>query len=176
MERDDGTGCEEQSVPFFLSASYDTASLLFLLSWSIIIGRKRSGKAHKLCWEAERRFVMTGREIANILKERRRDEHQFVKWWRKEEDFLDYDLIDRFMDNVSSSEEIGGVDLLTMEEMWNELKRIGGTRVKLLHEKSGDKVEWVHPGKQGVHKEVCIYSPETLLTIFDVETRGNPVD
>lgn len=119
---------------------------------------------------------MTGREILNMLKERRTDDHCFVKWWRKEEDFLDFDLLDRFENNLSSSEEIGGVDLLTMDEMWDELKRIGGERVNLVRDKAGDTVEWVHEGKQGVHKEVCIYCPETLLTIYDVETRGNPVD
>ena len=119
---------------------------------------------------------MKGSEIFTVLKERRNDDHRFVKWWRKEEDFLDYDLIDRFENSLSSSEEIGGVDLLTMDEMWNELKRVGGTRVKLIHDTSGDKVEWVHQGKTGAHKEVCVYCPETLLTIYDVETRGNPVD
>ncbi|RII29431.1 MAG: hypothetical protein CXR30_12445 [Geobacter sp.] len=119
---------------------------------------------------------MRGREIESALKEQRRDDHRFVKWWRKEEDFLDFDLIDRFVNNLSSNEEIGGIDLLTMDDMWSELKRVGGTRVKLVHEKSGDKVEWVHPGKQGIHTEVCTYCPETLLTIYDIETRGNPVD
>lgn len=119
---------------------------------------------------------MRGWEIENVLKERKTLDHQFVKWWRKEEDFLDYDLIDRFLKNLSATEEIGGVDLLTMDDMWNELKRVGGTRVKLLHDKSGDQVEWVHEGKAGVKKEVCVYCPETLLTIYDVETRGNPVD
>lgn len=119
---------------------------------------------------------MRGREISAAVKERRSNEHHFVKWWRKEEDFLDYDLIDRFVNNVSSNEEIGGVDLLTMDDMWNELKRLGGTRVTLVHDTAGDKVEWVHEGKAGVQKEVCVYCPETLLTIYDVETRGNPVD
>ena len=119
---------------------------------------------------------MNGREIEKKLKEERTVNHQFVKWWRKEEDFLDYDLIDRFMNNLSLKENVGGIDLLTMDDMWHELKRVGGSRVKLVHEKSGDKVEWIHAGKQGAYKEVCIFSPETLLTIFDVETRGNPVD
>ncbi|MBI2355365.1 MAG: hypothetical protein HYV06_10105 [Deltaproteobacteria bacterium] len=119
---------------------------------------------------------MTGREILDMLKERKTDEHRFVRWYRKENDFLDYDLLDRFENNLSSSEVIGGVDLLTMDEMWNELKRVGGDRVTLVRDKAGDTVEWVHEGKQGVHKEVCIFCPETLLTIYDVETRGNPVD
>jgi hypothetical protein len=119
---------------------------------------------------------MRGSEIFAALKERRRDDHRFVKWWRKEQDFLDFDLIDKFEKNLSSNEEIGGIDLLTMDEMWNELKRVGGTRVKLVHDTSGDKVEWMHEGKAGLHKEECAYCPETLLTIYDVETRGNPVD
>ena len=119
---------------------------------------------------------MRGREIVNTLNEHRTPDHQFVKWWRKEEDFLDYDLIDRFLENLSSNVEIGGVDLLTMDGMWGELQRVAGTRVKLVHDKAGDKVEWVHKGKTGVHEEVCAYCPETLMTIFDVETRGNPVD
>jgi hypothetical protein len=119
---------------------------------------------------------MIGREILDVLKERRTDEHRFVRWCRKENDFLDYDLIDRFESNLSSSEEIGGVDLLTMDDMWGELKRVGGTRVTLVHDTAGDKVEWVHEGKGGMRKEVCAYCPETLLQIYDVETRGNPVD
>jgi hypothetical protein len=115
-------------------------------------------------------------EIERTLKERMSPDHRFIKWWRKENDFLDYDLLDRFMDNLSSGEEIGGIDLLTMDDMWHEVKRVGGTRVKLIHKKSGDTVEWAHKGKAGVRKEVCVFTPETLMTIYDVETRGNPVD
>jgi hypothetical protein len=119
---------------------------------------------------------MRGMEIERALKANMAENHRFVKWWRKENDFLDYDLIDRFLDNLSSGEEISGMDLLTMDDMWHEVKRVGGTRVKLVHEKAGDKVEWLHLGKEGLHKDVCVYCPETLLTIYDVETRGNPVD
>jgi hypothetical protein len=119
---------------------------------------------------------MRGREIVASLNERRTENHCFVKWWRKEEDFLDYDLIDRFVENTGGIEEIGGVDLLTMDEMWNEVSRIGGSRVSLLHNENGDRVEWVHKGKTGVHKNVCAFTPETLMEIYDVETRGNPVD
>jgi hypothetical protein len=119
---------------------------------------------------------MTGREVARNVREMRSAQDQFVKWWRKEEDFLDYDLLDRFMKNSSDNEEIGGIELLTMDDMWNEVKRIGGDRVKLVHDSKGDRVEWLHKGKSGVLSQVCDYTPETLLTIYDVETGGNPVD
>jgi len=119
---------------------------------------------------------MRGREIYSNLEKMRKDEHCFVKWWRKENDFLDYDLIERFVDNASTTEEIDGIELLTMDEMWNEVKRVGGSRVNLLHkENNGDQVEWHHKGKSGMHTNVCPYSPETIMQIFDVETWGNPV-
>lgn len=119
---------------------------------------------------------MRGSEIITTLNSRRTENDRFVKWWRKEEDFLDYDLIDRFIDNTSRREEIGGFDLLTIDEMWKEIVRFCGTRVKRVLDSAGDKVEWVHKGKTGTTNHVCAYTPETLMEIFDVETRGNLVD
>ena len=115
-------------------------------------------------------------EILKRIKEQRNENHRFVKWWRKENDFVDYDLIEEFMEDAGCNKELGGLDLLTMNDMWNELKRITGTRLKLVHDTSGDKVEWVHQGKTGTTNQVCAYTPETLMTIFDVETKGNPPD
>lgn len=119
---------------------------------------------------------MRGRDIITRLNELRSDEHIFIKWWRKEEDFLDFDLIDRFVEGVGGSEEIGGIELLTMDDMWNEVSRVGGTRVIRLHDGNGDKVTWIHEGKAGLKSNVCPYTPETLMEIYDVETKGNPVD
>jgi hypothetical protein len=115
-------------------------------------------------------------EILKMIEERRNENHHFVKWWRKEDDFLDYELIERFIENAGSNKELEGIDLLTMDDMWNELKRIAGARVKLMHDTTGDKVEWVYKGKTGTKTQVCAYTPETLMSIFDVETKNNPVD
>jgi hypothetical protein len=119
---------------------------------------------------------MNGQEIKEMIKNQKSVNHCFIKWWRKENDFLDYDRIDRFMERLSGDEEFGGIELMTMDEMWLEVQRVAGTRVKMVNEKSGNKVEWEHVGKTGMHKQVCEYCPETLMTIYDVETRGNPVD
>lgn len=118
---------------------------------------------------------MRGREIYSSLEKLRSDEHQFVKWWRKENDFLDYDLIERFVANAETSEEIDGFDLLTMDEMWDTVKRVAGRRVSLVHGPKGDMVEWTHTGKSGTQTCSYPFTPETVMTIFDVETKGNPV-
>lgn len=111
-----------------------------------------------------------------MIEERRNENHHFVKWWRKEDDFLDYELIEGFIENAGSNKELEGIELLTMDDMWNELKRIAGARVKLMHDTTGDNVEWVYKGKAGTKTQVCAYTPETLMSIFDVETKNNPVD
>ena len=115
-------------------------------------------------------------EILKMIKEQRHENHHFVKWWRIEDDFLDYELIETFIENATSNREMAGFELLTMDDMWSEIKRIPGVRVTLLHKLSGDSVEWVYPGKNGIKTQVCAFTPETLMTIFDVETKGNPVD
>jgi hypothetical protein len=119
---------------------------------------------------------MRGQDIVKTLNERQNEKFCFVKCWRKEEDFLDVDLINRFLENSKSTEEFGGIDLMTMDDMWNEVKRIGGSRVTLMHNANGDRVEWVHKGKTGIRKNTCAFTPETLMEIYDVETKGNPVD
>lgn len=118
---------------------------------------------------------MSGREVIKTITDQRSVNHCFVKWWRKENDFLDYDLIDRFMQNNSYGNEIGGLELLTMDDMWNEVKRIGGKRVNLLHADKGDRIKWVHNVKGSLRTDYGAYSPRALLAIFDVETEDNAI-
>lgn len=114
-------------------------------------------------------------EAVQLIADRRTEHHHFVKWWRKEEDFLDYELISSFIENAAANREIGGIELLTLDDMWNDLKRVGA-RVRLLHHPEGTKIEWLHEGRSGTSTKVCDYTPQSLMTIFDVETKGNPVD
>jgi len=114
-------------------------------------------------------------EILKKINEQRNESHFFVKWWRKENDFVDYELIDRFIEDGDETKEMEGFNLLTLDDMWNVLQKIPGINVKLLHNTSGDKVEWVHKGKSGTKTQVCTYTAETLMTIFDIETKGNPI-
>lgn len=118
---------------------------------------------------------MKGIEIEQNLTEQVRPQHCFVRWWRKENDFLDYDLIDHFRSTVGSDEEIGGFELLTMDEMWSEVKRVAGERVIRYRDNGMDFIEWLPLDGMQMHTEVLPYSAETLQRIFDVETDDNPI-
>ena len=116
---------------------------------------------------------MIGNEILKQIKERRTDDQQFIKWWRKEEDFLDFDLIDSFIENIDLGEEIGGFDLVSMDEMWENLEKVTSSRVERTKQRGEDVIVW----RRGSGEEqVCPYNAESMMTIFDVETHGDYID
>jgi hypothetical protein len=116
---------------------------------------------------------MKGQEIIKQVKEQSRPDHAFIKWWRKENDFLDYDLLARFLRNFKASEEISGFELLGIEPMWQELLRITAGRVTKSEKGGAEVISWE---KKTGEKQECLFSPESIITIYDVETKGNPVD
>ncbi len=116
---------------------------------------------------------MNGKTIAGEIRRNRGEKDQFIRWWRKENDFVDYELIDRFLDNVSEDEEFGGYELIDTETMWENLKSRIPDRVKRERRKAGEMIFWGRPGKED---QTCPFSPESIMTIFDVETRGNVIE
>jgi hypothetical protein len=116
---------------------------------------------------------MIGDEILKQIKDRRTDAHQFIKWWRKEEDFLDFDRIDSFIENIEPGEEIGGFDLFTMEEMWENLEKVTSSRVERTKKRGEDVIVWQ---KKSGEEQVCPFNAESVMTIFDVETHGDLID
>lgn len=120
---------------------------------------------------------MKGYEITKKVRERKQPNDQFIKWWRKENDFLDYDLIDRYMKNFKDSEEIYDFDLIDIEQMWRELKKLCGDRINRIDKDGSQFVSWrPAAGTQAGTPQECLFNPESLINIFDRETRGNPVD
>lgn len=123
---------------------------------------------------------MQGRELLKEIQNEKiaHPERVFIKWWRSEEDFIDFDLVARFLQNLKDSTMIGGFQLIDQEEMW----RIVESRCKgkvSREQRNGDWVlRWTPP--KGAEAEGKMaeypYTPESLLEILDVETNYNYVD
>lgn len=122
---------------------------------------------------------MKGSEVVEKVRMERTQDKQFIKWWRREEDWLDYDLIDRFLQNASPDEEIGGYELVGMDDIWERVVNLTGTS-RLHRESHGgtDVVVWKRKADSKEPEKVytCIYAPDSLIKILDVETRGNLID
>ena len=116
---------------------------------------------------------MTGQQIVEEIQSKRGPKDQFIRWWRHENDFVDYELIDRFEDNIEKGQEFDGYQLLDTESMWDLLQKRLPERVSRKKEGAGEMIYWKRPEKGD---QTCPFSPESIMTIFDVETRGNVIE
>jgi len=102
----------------------------------------------------------------------------FIKWWRKEEDFVDFDLVARFLQNLNYSTEIGGFDLINQDEMWRTVESRCQGRVSKEQRDGNWVLNWKPARGMKVEESLTQYpyTPESLLKILDVETNYNYVD
>ncbi len=124
----------------------------------------------------EGRGRYSGREIRTEIARRRSGEHKFIKWWRRENDFADFELLDEFLARVREEEHFEGFELLDMEDMWEVLQAHTEGRVHREKRRDREMVVWERPQKQGAARiQECLYAPDSLLSILNVETRGNVI-
>ena len=119
---------------------------------------------------------MRSNQIKTELVQGKRQGKEFIKWWRKENDFADYELIDRYVKTLSSRHEIEDFEMLDKDQMWELLKRWKPSGLRRSKSTKGEKIEWQHLGKDGrQHIYSCPYNARNILSIFDTETRGDTI-
>jgi hypothetical protein len=120
---------------------------------------------------------MNGKELLRQLDHQELKNCRFIKLWRKENDFIDIELIDTFRDTVKAGDEFSDFELLNMEQLWDIVKKICGDRISRKGIDSNEMIVWDRVDKHGIKSSnQCSYSPEFLIQIFDIETRGNYID
>ena len=124
---------------------------------------------------------MQGYELVKMIEQERTShpDHVFIKWWRNEEDYIDFDLVLRFLEKIDyGGAEVAGFELIDQEEMWRTIeKRCGGRATKVKRDGSWVLL-WTPPEGAEVEERLpeYPYTPEYLLKILDVETNYNYVD
>lgn len=117
---------------------------------------------------------MRANDIIRELSMHPQENREFIRWWRKENDFADYELLRNFFRNADADQEIGGYDLLDREQMWQELRRWVPKGITRVNTWDGEMIEWSRVGKDGKrHAYQCPFNAETLMLIYDEETRGD---
>lgn len=123
---------------------------------------------------------MQGYELVKEV-ERERSHHperMFIKWWRKEEDWINFDLVTRFLENLNYSSDITGFELIDLDQMWRAVESRSKGAVRKV-ERDGKQIVLWTPPKHSEHEITCTeceYTPETLLKILDAVTDDNYVD
>lgn len=102
----------------------------------------------------------------------------FIKWWRNEEDFIDFDLVSRFLETLNYSSEISGFELIDQDQMWKAVESRAKGKVSKVQRDGKWMVLWTPPkdAETDMTCTECPYTPETLLKILDAETGDNYVD
>ena len=119
---------------------------------------------------------MRALEIIRDIDKQRDTGKRFIKWWRIENDFTDYETFDSFIAHARSSQEIGGYELLDIDEMWDVLKRWKPTGLRRVYSTKGEHIEWQRRATDGtLRTEICPLTPESMIAIFDYETGGDVV-
>jgi len=123
---------------------------------------------------------MQGYELVKAIKEETNSHSDriFIKWWRNEEDFIDFDLVSRFLENLNYSSNISGFELINQDEMWRTVERRSNGKASKVMRDGEWKVLWTPPKhtETEISCTECPYTPETLLKILDAETNDNYVD
>lgn len=124
---------------------------------------------------------MQGHELVKKIENERRDypDRIFIKWWRKEQDYIDFDFVARFLENIDSGDaEIGGYELIDQDEMWRTVEKRSNGRASKVQRDGKWVVLWNPPKGVEVEERLPVYpyTPESLLKILDVETNYNYVD
>lgn len=119
---------------------------------------------------------MRSDEIIREVQSGQKKRQAFIKWWRKENDFSDYELFDSFVAHADDSHEIAGYELLDIEQMWDVLKRWKPTGLRRNKSARGETIEWEKKRVDGtLELQTCPLTPESIMFIFDYETRGDVV-
>lgn len=120
---------------------------------------------------------MKGSEILEQIQQQKNENLPFIRWWRKENDFSDYELLDIFLENLNPQHEFEDFELLDMEQMWEILHRKDPKHLSRDKQWGKDVILWERPEKEGEEGHVvCPFTPESIMTIFDVETKGNVIE
>jgi hypothetical protein len=123
-------------------------------------------------WSARREVWMKGNELRDRIRQERRETQFFIKWWRREHDFMYFELIDDLLAQVTDDQEFEGYVLMSMEEMWEHLQKIEPEHLSREQRTHGEVVVWKREQEGEEKTEICPFTPKNLMTIFDVETKG----
>lgn len=123
---------------------------------------------------------MQGYELVKQIEKERsgHPDRVFIKWWRIEEDYIDFDLVAGFLEKLNPSSEIAGFELIDQEQMWEAVQSRCKGRLTRERRNGGWVLHWTAP--KGAEVEGTLpeypYTPESLLKILDAETNDNYVD
>jgi hypothetical protein len=113
---------------------------------------------------------LTRSEVIQQIKSERSAQQFFIKSWESGKTFIDFDLIDRFIDKCGQGRAIEGFELLDMEQMWQALIELDPDKLQRVKIGGSEVIEWLWQDQAGKEKKtVYPFTPAGIMTIIDDE-------
>jgi hypothetical protein len=113
---------------------------------------------------------MKGNDAVQQVMAQRTGAHRFIKWWRKDNDFVDFELIDTFLGHVKADDAIDGFELLDMERMWDVLLSLNPDTLSRGRRNGEEIIRWTWLDRDGSEKTTIYpFTAEALMTLIDTE-------
>lgn len=112
---------------------------------------------------------MTGKDLLEVMKKTRTNEHRFIKWWRCSEHISAIELLDAFLDRAKAGDNFDGFTLLDMEEMWLLLSRkLPGQLTRVI--KGGyEVIVWERIDAGRIIAVSAPFEPGSLISLFETD-------
>ncbi len=113
---------------------------------------------------------MTRKEAIERIRSERRAGHCCVKLWQDNHRIVDFELIDKYVDDSEADDTIEGFELLDLEQMWEALTALDPDNLNRVGTVGGEVIEWWWTDRNGAEKKNSYpFSPEGILTIMNDE-------
>lgn len=112
---------------------------------------------------------MTRNEAIERIRSERSAGHCCVKSWRDNHKIVDFELIDKYLEQ-GGVDTIEGYELLDLEQLWEALTALDPDNLKRVSTAEGEVIEWLWTDRNGMErKNAYPFSPEGIMTIMNDE-------
>ena len=113
---------------------------------------------------------MNHAELKGKIVKARQPGHCFIKWWGNDEALVDFGLIDHFLEQCKTMDEIKGFELIDMEGMWRVLTELDPDPLSREEEGGREVIRWTWPDRQGKERVTTFpFTPEGVMELMENE-------
>jgi hypothetical protein len=113
---------------------------------------------------------LTLSEVVDQIGRQRKREQYFIKAKESGNDFVDIDLIERFIARPLTGSAFESFELLDMEQIWRTLIELDPDKLARVKRADGEVIEWTWTDSHGIEKKtVYPFTPEGIMKIIDDE-------
>lgn len=113
---------------------------------------------------------MNQAELKERIATSRRPGHCIIKWWESDRSLVDYDLIDRFLEQSCSTNKVAGFELYDLAGIWQVLVELDPDPLSREKVEGREVIQWRWLDRNGKeHLATFPYTAEGVMELMESE-------